>query len=367
MSASPSRLRYAAKSSSRPTLLRRGVDDPQGGALRGPARVAVDRVLRRQPGRQLPDELVDRVPLVLGQRGVLGDPLDAEVDRVEEPARAGQVRRGLQRRQRLGGVQRVDQDEVGTQLAGRPDSEVGEVGEVAEAPAAAGADAVELGRETPLALPVGPLGEAEPGGRHDQVGAGHGVAAAGLEQVVAERQVGRHRERRLADAAALDLAGRDPVVDLVGPAGAAVLELDPHLDAVAVGHVHRHPAPPGPPPPPRSAAASAATARAPSAASPAPGRRCRRPWPRSTASIVSAVTWTGRPRQSAYSVMTPYACASSTSGPVGDVTARVCQPSRRPRDDHAARAGDRSRTRDISLTRRTLYQLSYTGEVRRTS
>ena len=41
----------------------------------------------------------------------------------------------------------------------------------------------------------------------------------------------------------------------------------------------------------------------------------------SAASIVSAVTWTGRPRQSAYSVMTPYACASSTSGPVGDVTA----------------------------------------------
>ena len=62
-----------------------------------------------------------------------------------------------------------------------------------------------------------------------------------LQQVVAERQVGRHRERRLADPAALDLARLDPVVDLVGPAGAAVLELDPHLDGVAVGHVHRHP------------------------------------------------------------------------------------------------------------------------------
>ena len=33
---------------------------------------------------------------------------------------------------------------------------------------------------------------------------------------------------------------------------------------------------------------------------------------------------------------------------------RACRPS-------SARAGDRSRTRDISLTRRTLYQLSYTG------
>jgi hypothetical protein len=136
----------------------RGVDDPQGGPLRRPARVTVDRVLRSQPGRQLTDQLVDRVTLVLGKHGVLGDPLDAQVDRVEEPARAGQVRRGLDRRQWFGGVERVDQHEVGTQLAGRPDGQVGEVGQVAETPAAAGADAVELGREPPLAPPVGPLG-----------------------------------------------------------------------------------------------------------------------------------------------------------------------------------------------------------------
>jgi hypothetical protein len=31
------------------------------------------------------------------------------------------------------------------------------------------------------------------------------------------------------------------------------------------------------------------------------------------------------------------------------------------------RAGDRNRTRDILLTRKALYQLSYTGKVRRTS
>ena len=170
-----------------PGAPRRGVHDPQGGPLRRPARVAVDRVLRSEPGRQLADQLVDRDPLVLGQRGVLGDPLDAEVERVEEPARAGQVRRGLDRGQRLGGVQRVDQDEVGAQLTGRPDGQVSQIGQVAEPPAAAGAHAVELGREPPLTPSVGPLGEPEPGGRDDQVGTRLGVAAAGPEAVVAER------------------------------------------------------------------------------------------------------------------------------------------------------------------------------------
>ena len=333
MSASPSRLRYAAKSSSRPAL--RGA----AWTIRRAARFAVQLASRSigscgvSQGGSCADQLVDRVPLVLGQRGVLGDPLDAEVDRVEEPARAGQVRRGLQRRQRLGGVQRVDQDEVGTQLAGRPDGQVGEVGEVAEAPAAAGADAVELGREPPLAPPVGPLGEAEPGGRDDQVGARLGVAAAGLEQVVAERQVGRHRERRLADPAARRSRGARPSGRPGRPGGRCRPRARPTPRRGRRRSRAPAPRPSGPRPPPRSAAASAARARAPSAAAPAPGRRCRRPWPASTASIVSAVTWTGRPRQSAYSVMTPYACASSTSGPVGDVTARVCQPPRRPHDE----------------------------------
>ena len=183
-------------------------------------------------------------------------------------------------------------------------------------------------------------------------------------RVVAERQVGRHGERRLADPAAVDLARLDPVVDLLGPALAAVLELDPHLDRVAVGHVHRHPGRLRPRPSPRvggsirsHGSCSVLGQRAP------PGRRVSTPIAASTASIVSALTWTGRPRQSAYSVITPYACASSTSGPVGDVTA----PSLSGGGTAATRAGDRNRTRDILLTRKALYQLSYTGMVRRTS
>ena len=64
--------------------------------------------------------------------------------------------------------------------------------------------------------------------------------ARACERVVAQRQVRREPERRLADERAVDVAGLLPVVDLAeaGP-GAAVLELDPHLDRRAVRHVHR--------------------------------------------------------------------------------------------------------------------------------
>src|SRR4029453_9732270 len=44
-----------------------------------------------------------------------------------------------------------------------------------------------------------------------------------------------------------------------------------------------------------------------------------------TASMVSAVTCTCWPRQSTYSVITPHARASSTSGALGDVSAQVSQ------------------------------------------
>ena len=305
MSASPSRVRYAAKSSSRPAL--RGA----AWTIRRAARFAVQLASRSigscgvSQGGSCPTSWSTASALVLRQRGVLGDPLDAQVDRVEEPARAGQVRRGLHRRQRLGGVQRVDQDVVGPQLAGRPDGEVGEVGQVAEPPAAAGADAVELGGEPPLAPPVGPLGEAEPGGRDDQVGARLGVAAAGPEQVVAQRQVGRHRERRLADPAARRSRGARPSGRPGRPGGRCRPRARP---TPRPGRRRsRAPAPTrsGPRPSPRSAAASAATGSCSFCCRARSGSAVSTPMAASTASIVSAVTWTCRPRQSAYSVMTP--------------------------------------------------------------
>src|SRR4051794_28896382 len=96
-----------------------------------------------------------------------------------------------------------------------------------------------------------------------------------------------------------------------------------------------------------------------------------------TASMVSAATCTWWPRQSTYSVSTPWDWASSTSGAVGVVTYTILSGAHRwtsygrsnrvlrPYDARAG-AGDRSRTRGPSITSGTLYQLSYTG-MRRTS
>ena len=149
----------------------------------------------------------------------------------------GQVRRRLERRQRLGGVQRVDQDVVGAE-ARRPGGQRAEVGEVADAPRARGPDAVELRREPPAPVVARGVREPQPGRRDDQR-AGHlAVVRAGVQRVVAQRQVARHRERRLADPGAVDVARLDPAVDLVQPPPGPVLELDLEPGRVAVDHVH---------------------------------------------------------------------------------------------------------------------------------
>ncbi len=79
--------------------------------------------------------------------GDLGDVLDAQVEGVDEPPRRRQVRRGLHRRDRLGGVQRVDEDEVRVVRGRRPGREVGEVAQVADAPGPRRAHLVELGHQ----------------------------------------------------------------------------------------------------------------------------------------------------------------------------------------------------------------------------
>ena len=78
--------------------------------------------------RALPDAAA------LADVGELGDRLDPQVQRVDEPARRRQVRRRLHRRGRRRGVQRVDQDEAGAVPRGRPHREVGQVGQIADAP-----------------------------------------------------------------------------------------------------------------------------------------------------------------------------------------------------------------------------------------
>ena len=256
---------------------RRGVHDLQGGALRGPRGVPVDHVDVVEAGVHVGGERLDRRARGGRQRGVLHDPLHPHVERVEEPARGGQVRRGLQRRHRLGGVQRVDQHVVGAELGAGPDGEVGEVDEVADAPGLPRADAVELGGQAPRAPVADRLGEPQPGRCHDQHGLVGDGSGPGPDPVVAQWQVGRHREGRLADRAVTDAPRRHPAVDLAQVASAACLEVDAHLDRVAVGDVHRRTTAPRRRRPRRSAAASAPSARPGGRPAHARGRRRRRP------------------------------------------------------------------------------------------
>ena len=102
------------------------------------------------------------------ERGHLGHVLDVEVDRVDEAPGRRQVRGGLHRRHRLGGVERVDEDEVGVVGRGRPHREVGEVAQVADAPAAGRADLVQLGHQPHGAPGRDRLGQLEALRGHDE-------------------------------------------------------------------------------------------------------------------------------------------------------------------------------------------------------
>ncbi len=217
----------------------------QGRALRRPARVAVERVDGVRGLRRLGLPL-QQLALGGGHVGDLGHRLDADVDRVDEAARRRQVRRRLHRADGLRGVQRVDEHEVGAEVGGAPDRQLGEVVEVAEAPRPARAHRVQLGHEAPAAALAGERGgQLEPLRRHHERAArGGGLTGRldpGHEPVPAERQVGGHREGRLAHLRAVDHPRVDPVVLLRQLAPPAALELGPHLHRAAVRQVHRHP------------------------------------------------------------------------------------------------------------------------------
>ena len=88
-----------------------------------------------------------------GKVGNLGNVFDAQVERAYVAARHRQVRRRADRRQRLGGVQRVDEHEGRAEVAGRPAGEVGQVTQVPVAPGVPGAQRVQLQREAPGTAP----------------------------------------------------------------------------------------------------------------------------------------------------------------------------------------------------------------------
>ena len=149
-----------------------------------------------------------RDPATLATVGELGDGLDAQIHRVDEPARRRQVGRRLHRSRGRGRVQRIDQDVAGAVQRCRPHRQVGEIGEVADAPGLPGSDAVQLGGQAPGAAGAEAFRQSEPGRRHDQRGAGLVVAGAQMHAVVAQRQVGGQHEAGLADPASVQVERR---------------------------------------------------------------------------------------------------------------------------------------------------------------
>ena len=128
--------------------------------------------------------------------GQLGHVLDPQVEGVHEAPGGRQVRRGLHRRDRLGGVQRVDQHEVGVVRGRGPGRQVGEVAEVADAPRLGRAHLVQLRHQA------------------DDATLGHGRraarGAAGVTTRVASTVRGRPPARRGGPRAGASPAGRSP-------------------------------------------------------------------------------------------------------------------------------------------------------------
>ena len=177
--------------------------------------------------------------------GHLRDVLHAQVQRVDEPPRRRQVGRGLHRGDRLGRVQRVDEDEVRLVRGRRPGRDVGEVPQVADAPGPRRAHLVELGHQADDPPRGDRLGQLQAlRGDHERArerGRVERVAVdLGDQPVPAERQVGGDGEGRLPDRSPVDDAVGDPPVDLGDGAGPAVLELDTDGDGGTGRHVDGH-------------------------------------------------------------------------------------------------------------------------------
>ena len=175
----------------------------------------------------------------VAEPGVLLDGLDAQVERADEAPGDGQVRRGLQRRARRRGVQRVDQHETGPEVGGAPASQLAQVGKVAVVPRRPRPHGVQLGHEAPDRTVRHRRGQAEERRRDDHRAAGLGLAAGGLQLMPTQGQVGGQLERRLTDERTVDGAGMHVAVDLreLAPRR-AVLGLHAHLHRRAVRDVH---------------------------------------------------------------------------------------------------------------------------------
>ena len=128
-----------------------GEDDLQRLALGLPHRVAIDRLGAQIAVLDLLKGPLHQRALGPGQSGDLRDVLRPNVERVDEAPGDGQVGRGGHRRHGLGGVQRIDEQEVGP-LVSQEGNELGEVIGVAGPPGGPRTDRVELGHDSPTAI-----------------------------------------------------------------------------------------------------------------------------------------------------------------------------------------------------------------------
>ena len=162
-------------------------DDLQRRALGRPDRVPVDQGCRPAGGAQRGAEGFDPGPVIRAEPGVLGDVLDAQVERGQVTPGHGQVGRRADRGHRLGRVQRVDQHEVRTKRPAAPGGQVSQVAQIAVAPGAARAHRVQLHREAP-----------GPAARERCHHPGHWRLRGGRASLVLQR-VEHRRERLVAD------------------------------------------------------------------------------------------------------------------------------------------------------------------------
>ncbi len=280
----------------------------------------------------------------VAESGVLLDVLDAQVERADEAPGDGQVRRGLQRRARRRGVQRVDQHETGPEVGGAPASQLAQVGKVAVVPRRPGPHGVQLGHEAPDRTGRHRRGQAEERRRDDHRAAGLGLAAGCLQLMPAQGQVGGQLERRLTDERAVDGTGMHVAVDLRElarggePSSGCTLTCTdapcgtctktclavPARDTTQGGTISRQ-------------GASSQACRAARASSSVPAAT---PSAASTAVTVELGTRVCWPRQSQNSVATPWAAASWASAALrSSVTPAIlhCPGGRQPRRAGALR------------------------------
>ena len=194
-----------------------------------PARVAV----RDRAAQQL-----DLLPGDLGEGAVLGHLLDAQVQRGGEAPGDREIGGGLHGRGRIGGVQRVHQQEVRAVADAGDRGEVAHVGEIADAPRPLGADRVQLRLDAEGAPGRVLLVDGEPCRGDHEVRLGGTGGRLGDQAVPAQRQPLRQQEAGATAQRAVEVVGRGVVLALDEVDPAALLEQDVHGDGGAVVDVH---------------------------------------------------------------------------------------------------------------------------------